>query len=400
MNPRVTGALLILTFVAAAQMKDYQGYKDPALFTRMPHYFLPTKDSVVETPFDAYEFRVKNGTQRVEGRHLHYTYDFDESAGNAAGFLQIVRNYEAAAKKIGGEILADDVRATTIRVAKNGQETWVALEAFNEGREYELNIIERQAMKQDVVADAAALRSGLKENGHVEVPGIFFDFGKSDVKPESEPALKELTAMLQGNAALKVWVVGHTDNVGRWKPTRRSRARGPPPWSRPWCRGNRREPAGGARSRTLRARGFERHRRRSRPQPPRGTGGPAVAPGALRCAGPRIAATRKPPLGSTPAWRKRARAAATGCGGAASSPVARRGRPRPPGPGAPGPRRIPGGGVAVLGVALQGPVNHFLQLRRDPGSTSRGGTGLFSSRSFMMAKALGPVKGVLPVSIS
>jgi hypothetical protein len=34
-----------------------------------------------------------------------------------------------------------------------------------------------------------------KENGHVEVPGIFFDFGKSDIKPESEPALKELAAM-------------------------------------------------------------------------------------------------------------------------------------------------------------------------------------------------------------
>jgi len=213
-KPRVVSWLILTCVVAAAQMKDYEGYKDPTLFTRMPHYFLSTKDSVVETPFDAYEFPVKSGTQRVEGRHLHYTYDFDESAGTSPGFLQIVRNYQAAAKKIGGEILSDSVRQTTVRIAKNGQETWVAVEAFNEGREYELNVIERQLMKQDVVADAAALRSGLQENGRVEVPGIFFDFGKSDVKPESEPALKELTAMLQSNAALKVWVVGHTDNVG------------------------------------------------------------------------------------------------------------------------------------------------------------------------------------------
>ncbi len=213
--PRATCFMLILIcFGASAQVQDYEGYKDPALFTRMPHYFLTTKDSVVETPFDSFEFRVKNGTQKVEGRHLHYTYDFDESAGTAAGFLQIVRNYQAAAKRIGGEVLMEDVRATTIRVAKNGQETWVAVEAFNEGREYELNIIERQLMKQDVVADAAALKSGLKENGHVEVPGIFFDFGKSEVKPESEPALNELTALLQANAAMRVWVVGHTDNVG------------------------------------------------------------------------------------------------------------------------------------------------------------------------------------------
>lgn len=215
MKPLVTALLLLLTCsVAAAQIKDYEGYHDPALFTRMPHYYLCTKDSVVETPFDAYEFTAKNGTQRVEGRHLHYTYDFDESAGTAPGFLQIVRNYEAAAKKIGGEVLSGDVRRTVIRIAKNGQETWVALEAFNEGHQYELNIIERQLMKQDVVADAAALRSGLQENGHVEVPGIFFDFGKADLKPESEAALKELTAMLQANSAVKVWVVGHTDNVG------------------------------------------------------------------------------------------------------------------------------------------------------------------------------------------
>jgi OOP family OmpA-OmpF porin len=195
-------------------MKDYQGYKDPPLFTRMPRYFLPSDSSVVETPFDAFEFTVKNGTQRVEGRRLHYTYDFDEAAGNSPGFLQIVRNYEAAAKQIGGEVLADDVRRTTIRISKSGKETWVALEAFNEGREYELNIIERQLMNQDVVADAAALRSGLKENGHVEVPGIFFDTGKSDLKPESEPALKQLALMLQANAGLSVWVVGHTDSVG------------------------------------------------------------------------------------------------------------------------------------------------------------------------------------------
>jgi len=215
MRPRIIAVLFVSTaFTAAAQMTDYKGYKDPALFTRMPHYFLSTEDSVVDTPFDAFEFTVKNGTQRVEGHRLHYTYVFDESAGTSPGFLQIVRNYEAAARKIGGEILSGDVRRTTIRIAKNGQETWVALEAFNEGRQYELNVIERQIMKQDVVAGAAALRSGLTENGHVEVPGILFDFGKSEIKPESEPALAQVAALLQANPALKAWVVGHTDNVG------------------------------------------------------------------------------------------------------------------------------------------------------------------------------------------
>jgi OmpA-OmpF porin, OOP family len=56
--------------------------------------------------------------------------------------------------------------------------------------------------------------AGLAQNGHVEVPGIFFDFAKSDIKPESEPALRAMAKLLQGSAALRVWVVGHTDSVG------------------------------------------------------------------------------------------------------------------------------------------------------------------------------------------
>jgi hypothetical protein len=38
----VTSLLILTCLVAAAQMKDFEGYKDPALFTRMPHYFLST----------------------------------------------------------------------------------------------------------------------------------------------------------------------------------------------------------------------------------------------------------------------------------------------------------------------------------------------------------------------
>jgi len=64
------------------------------------------------------------------------------------------------------------------------------------------------------VANADALKSGLADVGHVEVPGIFFDFGKADIKPESQPAIDEVVKMLKASPALKVWVVGHTDNVG------------------------------------------------------------------------------------------------------------------------------------------------------------------------------------------
>src|ERR1035438_2956164 len=41
MNCFLTSILLLASAIAAsAQMSDFKGYKDPALFTRMPHYFL------------------------------------------------------------------------------------------------------------------------------------------------------------------------------------------------------------------------------------------------------------------------------------------------------------------------------------------------------------------------
>jgi outer membrane protein OmpA-like peptidoglycan-associated protein len=69
-------------------------------------------------------------------------------------------------------------------------------------------------MTQEVVANAAALSGGLTGNGHVVVTGILFDTGKTDVKPESGPALQEIAKLLKANPKLKVYVVGHTDNVG------------------------------------------------------------------------------------------------------------------------------------------------------------------------------------------
>ena len=75
-----------------------------------------------------------------------------------------------------------------------------------------LRIIEKKAMEQHVVADAAPSRRP-EATGHVAVYGIYFDTGKAVVKPESTPALEEVAKLL-ADPGLKLWVVGHTDAVG------------------------------------------------------------------------------------------------------------------------------------------------------------------------------------------
>jgi outer membrane protein OmpA-like peptidoglycan-associated protein len=69
-------------------------------------------------------------------------------------------------------------------------------------------------MKQEVAANAEALMNDITTTGHAAVYGIFFDTDKTDIKPESDPALSEMAKLLRGNPSLNVFIVGHTDSVG------------------------------------------------------------------------------------------------------------------------------------------------------------------------------------------
>ena len=218
----VSFCLLCSGVAFADKLSDRPGTKDTALFSRMPHFYLSSANPVREMQYDYYEFGVAQGNvvvrQRVEGHKTVYDYTFDASSGPPPSGLQIARNYQNAVVSQGGEVLydgpahRDNYNRMTFRISKNGQQIWA--EVMVRGQSYYLTIVERQVMHQNVVANAEALRSGLTQSGHVEIPGIFFDFAKSELKTESEPALKELASLLQHSPALKVWVVGHTDNVG------------------------------------------------------------------------------------------------------------------------------------------------------------------------------------------
>ena len=44
--------------------------------------------------------------------------------------------------------------------------------------------------------------------------GIFFDFDKAEIKPDSKPALDEIAKLLRDNPSMQLYVVGHTDMQG------------------------------------------------------------------------------------------------------------------------------------------------------------------------------------------
>jgi outer membrane protein OmpA-like peptidoglycan-associated protein len=207
-------ATLVGCFLAvpsAPAQEDMKGSQDHPLISRMPGYYI---DKYEVNEFAAFDPTVIGGKE-VHWEGKKYTIDYSRKEGAPAiSTLQIVRNYEAAIAKVGGKRLGGDERRLAAEIRKAGAMTGVYVEAFNEGRNYELVIVETQAMRQDVTADATVMGRELKAAGKTIIYGIYFDTGSAVIKPESEPAIAEMVKLLKADPTLKAFVVGHTDNVG------------------------------------------------------------------------------------------------------------------------------------------------------------------------------------------
>jgi len=207
LSPAIPLGLAIFCIPASGQ--DAAGSRDHPLLTRMPNYRI---EGYSASDFDAQDFPLEAGPVHIEGKKTVINYEI-RSPAQPASMLQIVRNYQNALKPAGGQVVWEDrCCATTVKVAKGGQETWVLVQAFNGGDGYRLSIVEKGAMKQEVTA--GDMLAALKQEGRIALYGIYFDTGKADLKQESEPALKQIAALLTRDPALKLHVVGHTDNAG------------------------------------------------------------------------------------------------------------------------------------------------------------------------------------------
>ncbi len=207
--------LLLVSTIALAQ-EDRKGCKDHPLFSRMEGFYIARCE---EEAFGSEDF-IDPETKRkltVEGRKYIIEYALKKGDEKKYSRLQISRNYMNAITKIGGFAFQNDPKwpdSTYMKITKDGKEIWAAFWQGYAGLAGRLCIIEKQAMTQEIVADVKFMAEGINTTGHVALYGIYFDFNKADVKPESEPALKEITKLLQQDPKLKLYVVGHTDNVG------------------------------------------------------------------------------------------------------------------------------------------------------------------------------------------
>jgi OmpA-OmpF porin, OOP family len=192
--------------------EDTSGSKDHPLLSRIPDFYI---SAYKDTEFGKHTFETAKGKESVEGRVFAITYHQQKGA-QAVSNIQKVRNYMNAIKKIGGEVLKEKDSSASMKVLVDNQEVWIKVSNPYGAGSYLLNIVEKGAMEQEVTADADAMLEDIQNTGHVAVYGIHFDTGKAILKASSAPALKEITRLLKKNPKLNIYVVGHTDMVGKF----------------------------------------------------------------------------------------------------------------------------------------------------------------------------------------
>jgi OOP family OmpA-OmpF porin len=78
-----------------------------------------------------------------------------------------------------------------------------------------IQIVEPKAMQTgQVTVNVQAIGKSLESEGRIAFYGLQFDTGKTSIKAESKAQLDAMAAYLQAQPTLKVFIVGHTDNVG------------------------------------------------------------------------------------------------------------------------------------------------------------------------------------------
>lgn len=205
---------LIVSVLINAQ-NDKEGCKDHELIpSRIPGYFIGDCE---KNDFSSHTVVTPAGEKTIEGKKTVLQYFIKEgSKGVSETFVR--RNYLEAMKKQGAKVIYDGGGRGVAMVRRaDGSEVWMDVAGYvgdgtpEETGHFYLTIVEIAAMEQ--VITATSLGGEIKNTGKV-VLYIQFETGKSTIKQESVKTIEEMSKLLNGDKALKVYIVGHTDNAG------------------------------------------------------------------------------------------------------------------------------------------------------------------------------------------
>jgi OmpA-OmpF porin, OOP family len=157
-----------------------------------------------------------NSLDNGYGRFLAQVYQTEKDFGLQQYTLPGCDDFRfIALKKPGGD---GDVYVTVFCGAVTG--SWKAPEKGIETGTViaRVDVLEEKPRSDRMVlVKAPEMENQITSTGRVALYGILFDFNKDTVKPESDPTLEQISALLKSEPSLKLLVVGHTDNVGEFE---------------------------------------------------------------------------------------------------------------------------------------------------------------------------------------
>ncbi len=204
--------MFIVSFATAQKDNPDCAGKNYDLFNNMEDFYLDWCESFEFKPLDIW---VERGSRKItkEGKYTKLHYHLVAGSTRKLVGKQIVTNYASAIKKVKGEVVKDS-DDQGYHVSKDGKDLWIVLSVSpnaGERTEYYIEIVEQQAMKQELIAN---IEEALSAEGKIALYGIYFDVNKAVIKTESEAAIKEIADYLMINPKVSVFIVGHTDNTG------------------------------------------------------------------------------------------------------------------------------------------------------------------------------------------
>lgn len=205
--------LLTANLFSLAQENNQCDTTEPSYISRMPGFVISNCEY---SEFNEQEFtpeypRGKNTSFRKSGLYRRISYEKDESVSRQVSGVQIRTNYLNAVLKAKGKSLSVNNDVFQLRYENKDVFFQIDYASDNDDQGYVLRVIEVEAMKQDI---EISFSDAMNTDGKIALYGIFFDTGKSVIKPESASALQQVLDYLKENPSVKIVVVGHTDNTG------------------------------------------------------------------------------------------------------------------------------------------------------------------------------------------
>lgn len=204
-------ALFSIT-VNAQDTKRCEG-SEPAYLNRMPGFYInDCKNSDYNDAEFVYWVKGKANKISKGGKYYHVFYYKNEGETRKFSSAQINQNYFNAVLKVKGKAL--DEKKTMFSASINGKEVYIQVhtaENSTNAGSYNIEVLEVESMQQDIVLN---MEESIEKDGKVALYGILFDVNKAVIKPESEKALQTVIDYLNAHPAVKIFIVGHTDNTG------------------------------------------------------------------------------------------------------------------------------------------------------------------------------------------